>query len=231
MEIHLYSLLAGARQAEGTVVIIDVYRAFTTAAMAFSRGAEKIILVAEVEEALDLRQRGVGHLCMGEVDGKRPPGFDLGNSPFEVSRADLQDKILIQSTRAGTVGATAAQKAEALFAGALVSARATAAALCEASPDCVSLVAMGSQGKVRTDEDEQCALYLRNLLEGRNPDPEAVRQLVLAGGDSQKFDDPHQPQYQPEDRDLALQINSVDFAIKVERDDGQLVARPHQRTE
>ena len=43
MEIHLKSLLQGARESTGTVVIIDVYRAFTTAAVAFQRGAEKII--------------------------------------------------------------------------------------------------------------------------------------------------------------------------------------------
>ena len=33
----------------------------------------------------------------------------------------------------------------------------------------------------RADEDEQCALYLRNRLEGRNPDPEAIRKLIMAG--------------------------------------------------
>ena len=72
MEIRLLSLLEGARQAEGTVVIIDVYRAFTTAAVAFSRGADKIILVAEIEEALELRRQGKGELCVGEVGGIRP---------------------------------------------------------------------------------------------------------------------------------------------------------------
>ena len=86
MEIRMGSLLRDAREARGTVIIIDVFRAFTTAAVAFSRGASKIVLVAEVDEALALRVRGVGELCMGEVDGKRPPGFDFGNSPHELSR-------------------------------------------------------------------------------------------------------------------------------------------------
>src|SRR5262245_8065009 len=74
MEIRLASLLRGAQEAQGTAIIIDVFRAFTTAAVAFDRGAERIVLVAEVEEALELRRRGVGHLCIGEVDGKRPAG-------------------------------------------------------------------------------------------------------------------------------------------------------------
>ena len=41
MEIRIDSLVEGARRAEGTVVIIDVFRAFTTAAVAFSRGGPR----------------------------------------------------------------------------------------------------------------------------------------------------------------------------------------------
>ena len=106
MEIRLLSLLEGAQQAEGTTIIIDVYRAYTTAAVAFERGVEKIILVAEVEEALDLRAKGLGDLCVGEVEGTRPAGFDFGNSPYEIARADLRGKTLIQSTRAGPPAST-----------------------------------------------------------------------------------------------------------------------------
>jgi 2-phosphosulfolactate phosphatase len=49
---RIESLLEGAKRAQGTVVIVDVFRAFTTAAVAFSRGAAKIVLVAEIDEAL-----------------------------------------------------------------------------------------------------------------------------------------------------------------------------------
>ena len=226
METRLLSLLEGARAAEGTTVIIDVFRAYTTAALAFARGASRIVLVAEVEEALALRAQGAGDLCLGEVDGKRPEGFDFGNSPAEISTADVQGKNLIQSTRAGTVGAAAALRAGSIYVASLVNARATAAAVLAEAADLTCVVAMGRRGRVRSDEDEQCALYLRNLLEGRRPPPEAVRQLVLAGGECAKFRDPGQPQYLPEDLEMALQIDSVDFAIKAERTDGLLVARP-----
>src|SRR5258708_38228366 len=115
MDIKIDSLLSGAQEAEGTVIIVDVFRAFTTAAVAFCRGAAAIILVAEVEEALGLRRRGIGDLCMGEVDGKRPEGFDFGNSPFELSQAKVNGLTLIQSTRAGTVGVNAARKADRIY--------------------------------------------------------------------------------------------------------------------
>ena len=226
MDIRIDSLVDGARRAEGTAIIIDVFRAFTTAAVAFTREAEKIVLVAEVEEALELRRLGKGELCMGEVGGKRPQGFDMGNSPFELSQADVKGKTLIQSTRAGTVGASAAAKAERIYVCSLVIAKATALAVSGHRPDVVTIVAMGAEGVDRTDEDEQCALYLRNLMQGRAPDHDAVRALVLAGKWSKNFEDPALPHYHPMDRDIALQIDSMPFAIQVRREDGLLVARP-----
>ena len=225
MEIIVDSLLEGARRAKGTVVIVDVFRAFTTAAVALSRGAEKIVLVAEVDEALALRDRGVGSFCMGEVGGMRPVGFDFGNSPSELSRADVEGKIIIQSTRAGTVGMAAASMANRLYGGSFAVASATATAIRRRQPSIVTVVAMGSEGRVRADEDEQCALFLKNLLQGRQADRASVVGLVLAGEEAQKYGDPARPHFPIEDRDMALEIDSHDFAIRVEREDGLLVAR------
>ena len=228
MDIRLGSLIRDAREAEGTVVIIDVYRAFTTAAVVFDRGADRIVLVAEVEEALALHNRGVGDLLMGEVDGKRPEGFDQGNSPYEMCQVDVAGKTIVQSTRAGTVGVAAAVKAETIFLGSFVVAKATVQAIQQDNPGLVSIIAMGDRGAHRSDEDEQCALYLRNLLEGRQPDPAAVRSLVMEGGQTQKFFDVAQPQYHPEDVELALQVNRYPFAMRISHENGLLVARKHQ---
>ena len=226
MEIRIDSLLSGARRAEGTVIVVDVFRAFTTAAVALSQRATKIIMVAEVNDALELRNRGVGGLCMGEVGGVRPEGFDLGNSPYELSQADVKGKTLIQSTRAGTVGVSAVHKAERLYACSFVVARATARAVSRNRPHLVTIVAMGANGMARTDEDELCALYVRNLLQGRMADHDALRALVLAGEKAQLFDDPALPHYHPEDRRIALQIDSIPFAISVRLEHDLPVARP-----
>lgn len=226
MEIRLGSLLRGAHEAEGTAVIIDVFRCFTTAAVAFSRGAEKIVLVAEVEEALDLKSAGVGELCMGEVSGMMPEGFDFGNSPSQLAVADVDGKTLIQSTRAGTVGVTAAKNATRIYGASLMVARSTANAILKDGPELVSIVAMGAEAKARADEDEQCALYIRNLLQGRTPDNNSVRELILAGEEAQKYGDPARPHFPIKDRDMALEIDSVPFAIRIVTENGRLVARP-----
>jgi len=225
MEVRLGSLVRDAEEAEGTVIIIDVFRAFTTAAIAFDNGVRQITLVAEVEDALDLHRRGIGDLLMGEVGGARPDGFDYGNSPYEISQADLSGKTLVQSTRAGTVGVAAATKADTIYLGSFVVAQATVNAIRQENPEVVSIIAMGDQGRVRSDEDEHCALYLRNLLEGRRPDLAAVASLIMQGGATQKFFDERQPQFHPKDVELALQFNKYPFAMKITREDGLLVAR------
>ena len=186
---------------------------------------EKIVLVAEVEEAIALRDQGIGELCVGEVGGMRPEGFDFNNSPSELSAADIEGKTIIHSTRAGTVGMVAATGADRLYGGSLAVASATVEVIRRNEPDLVTIVAMGSEGRVKTDEDEQCAFFLKNLFQGRRPDHEAVRTLVLAGEESQKYDDPTKPHFPPEDREMALTIDSHDFAVRVEREDGLLVAR------
>ena len=84
MEIRVASLTSGADAAVGTTVIIDVFRAFTTAAVAFSRGASRIVMVDSLDKALALRSSGVGDYCIGERDSIKPPGFDFGNSPAEI---------------------------------------------------------------------------------------------------------------------------------------------------
>jgi 2-phosphosulfolactate phosphatase len=225
MDIRIESLLEGARRARGVVVIVDVFRAFTTAAVAFARGADRIVIVPEVEEALRLRSEGVGDVCVGEVNGIRPEGFDFGNSPFELMQAELAGKVVILSTRAGTVGVAAATGATAIYAGSLVVADATARVIRRQEPAEVTLVAMGWNAAVRTDEDELCALYLRNLLQGRRPDPEAVRSLVLASGEIAKYHDPAQPHFHPEDLEVALEIDKYDFAIRIFKEGEFLVAR------
>ena len=49
----------------------------------------------------------------------------------------------------------------------------------------------------------------------------------MDGGATQKFFDDKQPQYHPEDVTLALSADRYDFAMRISREDGLLVARKH----
>lgn len=225
MDIAINSLVEGARSATGAVAIIDVFRAFTTAAVAFANGASRIVMVGSVEEAVALHASGDVQFCMGEVHGRRPDVFDFGNSPFEVLSIDFRGKSIAQRTSAGTQGIVSASQATRLYATALVTARATARALARGNPDRITLVAMGNAGIDRTDEDELCAIHIRNILQGRPGDAAAVRALILAGGEAAGFRDPANPHRHPGDLEIALEVDRYDFAIRVTVEDGRPVAR------
>ncbi len=226
MKISIHSLLEGATKATGAVAVIDTFRAFTTAAVALANGASRIVMVATVEEALALRAGEPGAICMGEVRGEAPDGFDHGNSPFEIAAVDFAGKTVIQRTSAGTQGIVAAsRRAGPLYAASLVVADATARALLSASPREIALVAMGDSGVIRTDEDELTAIHLRDRLEGRPGDKEAVRRVILAGSEVPRFYDPARRGRHPEDVDIALDIDRYDFAIRVDCETGRPIAR------
>jgi 2-phosphosulfolactate phosphatase len=183
--------------------ITDVFRAFTTAAVALANGASSIVMVRSVEEALALRDAG---------------------TPFEISTVDFRGKTIIQQTSAGTQGIVSASKAKGLYAASLVTAEATVCAVLSGSPDQVSLVAMGDNGIRRTGEDELCAVHMRNRLEGRPSDADAIRRLILAGSEVARFHDRTRPYLHPEDVDIALDVDRYDFAVRVDFEDGRPVA-------
>jgi 2-phosphosulfolactate phosphatase len=228
MEIRIASFVAGAAAAVGTVVIIDVFRAFTTAAIALTRGASRIIMVDELEKALHLRATGAGDYCVGERNGAKPERFDFGNSPAELMRAHVSGKTLIQSTSNGTAGIQAAARAERLYAGAFVTAEATVRAILRERPAVVTLVAMGREGNIRADEDELCALYLRSRLEGRRADGDAMKVLLATMPPPPNPKLVERGDYDVRDRDIACQIDAVAFPILVQSQAGLMVATAGQ---
>ena len=43
-----------------------------------------------------------------------------------------------------------------------------------------------------------------------------------------KYGDPSQPHFHPRDREIAVDIDRYAFAIRVQREDGLLIARPYR---
>ncbi|MEM7057530.1 MAG: 2-phosphosulfolactate phosphatase [Pseudomonadota bacterium] len=209
-EVTVGSLEDAARAATGTAVIIDVFRAFTTGAVALANGAERIVMVGGLDQAKDLRAKGVGSICMGERGGDRPEGFDFGNSPVEITDVDFSGQTLIQTTSNGTRGVLAASGAQRVYAGAFASAQATVRAILANPILPISLVAMGDAGGLRRDEDEICALYLRALLLGLTPDKDAVARAVRTMAELSDT-----RRMSAADADACVVFDRVDFAIPV----------------
>jgi 2-phosphosulfolactate phosphatase len=99
------------------VFVIDILRATTTMCAALSRGAKAIIPVASTEEALKLAQTigSADVLLAGEKDCARIPGFQLGNSPLEMTESAVRGKTIILTTSNGTKALLACQGASAVY--------------------------------------------------------------------------------------------------------------------
>jgi 2-phosphosulfolactate phosphatase len=212
--------------AAGAVVVIDVIRAFTTAAYAFAAGAREIVLVGTVEEALALRERFPGALVMGEVGGLPVAGFDLDNSPAALVGRDLDGLLLIQRTSAGTQGVVRSLRAETLLASSFVCAGATARYIKRQLPSSVTLVVTGILPDRDGDEDTAYADYLAALLRGEIPDTAPFIRRVRASTAGRMFADPAQPEYPVADLECCTELDRFDFAMLVERRDGLLVMQP-----
>ena len=179
-----------------------------------------------VDEAFALRERWPGALLMGEVHGRRVPGFDFGNSTTAIARADLAGRRLIQRTSAGTQGVVAASGAETLLLGSLVCAGALVRYVERLAPPLVSLVAMGRRGERPAAEDEACADLLAARLEHRALDEPALLHEVVHGGAGARFEEDSED-FPRSDVDYCLAVDAFDFVMRVEPRDGLLVATRH----
>ncbi len=228
------SLLAGARQAQGITVIIDVLRAFSSAAFMLHLGTEKIVLLAEPQEVLALRRRA-GYLAVGEVDGMPVPGFDLGNSPsriLEAGRGLFAGRAVALRSSAGVKGAVvAASQSDLVRLGSYVTARATSRFIrgLSPAPSVVTLVAMGDGGRKTTPDDERCADYFEHLLNGRHYDHAAALSEIVRHRCTTKFLDGDLDHYPPADPIYCLQRDLFDFAIVATPELDRLVARRVER--
>jgi 2-phosphosulfolactate phosphatase len=217
--------LETCHEATDTVVVIDVLRAFTTAAYAFAAGAVDIRPVATVEEALALRAQNPGWLVMGEVGGRPVAGFDFGNSPAAFLGVDMSGRHLVQRTSAGTQGVMRSRNARRLLVASLVVARATAETIRRHAPETVTLVITGARQDRSGDEDAACADYLEALLAGAPVDREAIMRRVRQAWAGRLFTRAD-PDFPAADLECALDIDRFNFALEVRRREGLHVIEP-----
>ena len=99
-------------QAQGTVIVIDVLRAFTTSSVLLNRGVKEIYLVKDEYIALHTKWKHPNKtIIFGEKGGRLIKGFDYENSPSEIEKVDIDiNKKFIQRTSSGTKGSLSVSK-------------------------------------------------------------------------------------------------------------------------
>lgn len=145
------------------VVAIDVLRSSTTILTALANGAESVIPVASVDEALTVGNR-LQAVIGGEVNSVKPLMFHLGNSPLEYVRDKIGGKKVVLYTSSGTrLLRFLMAVSKKVLVGAIVNVSTLAEYIAEEGFENVAIVTAGKIG-LPALEDSYCAgLIAKNL--------------------------------------------------------------------
>ena len=210
-----------------TVVVIDVLRSFTTAAVALHRGADAVYPVEDPVAAREACARIDRAVSVGAFAGGSPvPGFDFGNSPSALARADLSGRNVVISTAAGVRGLHRFRRARRVFAASLVCAAATAEAIRRSGADEVCFVITGEWHDRDGDEDIACADYIEALLRGHAPNPDRFARRVRESDFGLRFAAATSPDLPADDLAIGADADRFGFAMPVAEEAGDLVIRP-----
>ncbi|MEU3183935.1 2-phosphosulfolactate phosphatase [Streptomyces sp. NPDC006923] len=214
--------IADLVEVPSVAVVVDVMRAFTVAAWAFGRGAEKIVLAESLDEALALKASHPDWVAL--KDGPHAPGFDMVNSPGLLRSADLGGRTVVQKTTAGTVGALAVKDASLVLCAGFVVAEATARLLRTHGSDSVTFVVTGEEGQA--DEDLACAQYIARRTTGAGTDPaEFLRRAAESRAAAELAAGVRQGVH-PDDVALCLEVDRFPFAMAAAVEGPLMVLRP-----
>lgn len=226
ISVRYLNRLQDLPDAEDTVVVVDVLRSFTTAAVALAQGARAVYPVEGLVEALALGRHLPGALTVGAIGGGDPaPGFAFGNSPAALATVQLGDRPVVLSTAAGVRGLNRYRNVRHLFAASMVCARATAVEIMALRAEAVCFVITGEWVDRDGDEDLACADYIGSLLRNEPVDAEKFRQRVRNSGFGRRFGDPAWPNLSLGDLDIAADVDRYPFALPVVRENDRLVIR------
>jgi len=210
MNVEIKSCLEGVKEALGLAVMLDIFRGSNTIIAALDQGAEYIIPVSKVEEAYRLKKDNPGYFLFGEVNGLKPKGFDYGNSPVELSKSNVNGKVGVFRSSACSQGIVNLQKSEELWIGSYANATKIVERINEKKPKLVSLVAIGLDAYEKALEDELCAQYIKESVEGLKPDFEIMKKEILQSDGANRLRSLKQ------DRNTGTTFNDLDFCLRLD---------------
>jgi len=144
------------------VVIIDVLRATSVITTALANGAQEIVAVREIDEALALREEGC--VMGGERKALKIEGFDLSNSPLEYTKEAIGGKKIIMTTTNGTNAISRSISAEKIMIACMLNGKAVAKHIAESGKDTV-IACAGTKGQFSIDDFICAGKILYDIME------------------------------------------------------------------
>lgn len=186
MEIKIDSLVNGAQRAEGTAVIVDIFRSTSLIATLFGLGAKEIYPTTELEQAISKRDEISLSIkdkvyLVGECNGVTTDEFDIANTPViayqKYRQGELAGKTIVGSSTNGYKGILYAKNADEVITSSFLNADATVDYIRSKEPDLVTIVGMGEFGEP-SDEDSMFCEFLSAKIQGKGYDDMGLRDYL-----------------------------------------------------
>lgn len=146
-----FAALAQRDLSETACVVFDILRATSSMVTALAHGAQAVVPVATIPEALAWKERDPDVLLAGERDGLRIRAaltggveFDLGNSPREFVPERVRGRTIVMTTTNGTRALQACRLAAHVWVGAFLNLSAVVEALRRVQPRHLLVVCGGT---------------------------------------------------------------------------------------
>lgn len=195
------------------VVIVDVFRACTTAAYLLNRHPATYILAKKSSTINRLSCYFINPLLVGKPEKGINLVYDIPNSPTRTEDVRVSGRSVLHRTEAGASGIMLASESDVLLAAGFVNASSTAEYIKKIKNREVIIIPMGHEGLRPSLEDNLCASYLKELFSGKQLDVGKFISLLQEGPGKYFFSE-DQYQYPKEDFFRCLEIDRFDFAIK-----------------
>jgi 2-phosphosulfolactate phosphatase len=198
------------------VVVIDVFRAFTTACYVLEQKPSTYILTTKSDVVSRLAPNALDTITIGKAEMGAVYTYDIPNSPTRVKEIKITNKTVLHRTEAGAKGVLFAQDADIILAAGFVNADATARYIKMLQNPRVRITPMGHEATTPSLEDDICAKYIETQLSnGQQMDLSEFRKALQEGPGNYFFSD-DQWQYPREDFECCLETGRFDFAIQAE---------------
>lgn len=188
LNVIVNELIEGAEKAEGTAVIVDIFRATSNLSTLFELGVKEIYPALDIQEARKLKSKLEKDVSKkiylgGESEGITPSDFDLSNSPYDTYhnfKDKLNNRPVIYTSTNGVKGIQSAKKSNEIITASFLNYRAVADYLNKTNPELVTIVGMGEFGK-SSPEDRLFSYFLKDILTGQPTDLEEIKKSIYEG--------------------------------------------------
>lgn len=207
---------------KGLVVVIDVFRAFTTACYIADKNLKEFIVVDDVNLAYELKKKNPHFILSGERNGIILPRFNYGNSPWEIKDVNLSDKTVVHTTTLGTRGLISALKlTDQVITGSFVNANAVISYIKKINPK--NLYLFCTDDSSEDNEDAMFAKYVKSCLEGKPLEMSDIKKHIINHPSGRFHSRKSYIKHSEKDFPLALELDKFSFILKANQNKDNLI--------